>query len=208
MERFIFDIDGTLINADFELESKMLRSLFSSEEEADKFVPLKVDIIEEYEDLFNRYNIEAFRNFISLRTGLNISREFINEWLRFGSCLDDKVIDGVGDTLEYLKSKDKELVILSNWFTEVQIERLRKNHLLEYFSEIYGGDYDLKPHLNAYLRAFGKRRPEECIMIGDNYLKDFCGALNAGARALHYNPNGIITDKKMIKRIDEIKERF
>ena len=46
-------------------------------------------------------------------------------------------------------------------------------------------------------------------MIGDNYLKDVCGARNAGSNALFYSPNSdLIKDRQLIKRIDEIKERF
>lgn len=209
MERFIFDLDGTLMNADFELESEMLRGLFSSKEEADRVVPYKVDIIEEYESIFSRYDKDTFREYFTKRTGVNITSEFIDEWLRFGSCLNDKVIEGVPETLEYLKMKDKKLVILSNWFTITQIERLRKNNLLQYFDEVYGGDYTIKPNREAFLRAFGGVNPANCIMIGDNYLKDVCGARNAGSNALFYSPNSdSIKDRQMIKRIDEIKERF
>ena len=142
------------MNADFDLESEFMRSLFSSKEEADKVIPYKVDIIGEYESIFSRYDKDTFREYFTRRTGVKISSEFIDEWLRFGSCLNDKVIEGVFETLEYLKMKDKKLVILSNWFTITQIERLRKNNLLQYFDEVYGGDYTIKPHKEAFLRAF------------------------------------------------------
>ena len=46
MERFLFDLDGTLMNADFELENQFLRELFPSKEEADLIIPKKVKIIE------------------------------------------------------------------------------------------------------------------------------------------------------------------
>ncbi len=208
MERFIFDLDGTLINGDFELESKLLRNMFSSPEEADKVVPYKMDILEEYESKFYKYDKDTFRKFFTYKTGVDISLEFVEEWIRFGSCLNDQVIDGVGETLEYLKSKDKKIIILSNWFTEVQIERLKKNGLLHYFDEVHGGDFTIKPNRDAFLRAFGNTSPSECLMIGDNYLKDYCGAINAGSKALHFNPNGEIRTKQMIKRMNEIKERF
>lgn len=208
MEKFIFDLDRTLINGDFELEGKMLSRLFSSSEEADKVIPYKGYLIEEYEKTFPRYDVNTFREYLSFRTGVNISQEFINEWLRLGSCLDDKVIDGVGDTLEYLKSKDKKLVVLTNWFTDVQVERLRKNHLLEYFSEVYGGDYDLKPNFEAFTRACGDTSKRECIMIGDNFDKDIRGARMFGMNTLYFNPNASSSNKQMIKRMNEIKERF
>ena len=209
MEKFIFDLDGTLMNADFELESKLLSEMFSSSDEASKVIPYKVKLIEDYERLFPRYDIDTFRSYFINRTGVDMSRDFFLEWLRLSSNLNDKVIDGVEETLDYLKSKDKKLVILSNWFTDVQVERLKKNGLLQYFDEVYGGDYDLKPREKAFLRAFGNTSKEKCVMIGDNYLKDFCGALNVGSNALHFNPNGeVIKEKQMIKRINEIKERY
>lgn len=208
MEKFLFDLDGTLMNADFELENRFLRDLFSNDE-ADLIIPRKVEIIEEYESIFPRYDIDTFREFFSKKSGVNIKREVFEEWFRFGSCLNDKIIEGVPEVLEYLKSKDKKLIILSNWFTSVQIERLRKNGLLHYFEEVYGGDYTLKPNREAYLRAFGTTSPSKCVMIGDNYLKDVCGARNAGCEALFYSPNSDdIKDKQMIKRMREIKERY
>ena len=209
VERFIFDLDGTLLNADFELESKLLGELFPNREDELKFVPYKVSIIEEYESKFLRYDKETFSRFISSKTGLNVGKEFIEEWLRFSSCLNDQIIDGVGDTLEYLKSKDRKIIILSNWFTEVQIERLKKNGLFDYFDEIYGGDYTIKPNREAFLRAFGNTSPSNCIMIGDNYLKDVCGARKYGAEALFFGPkDDLIEDKQKIKRVGEIKERY
>ena len=33
--------------------------------------------------------------------------------------------------------------------------------------------------------------PEECIMIGDSLERDINGAINAGLRAVYYNPNEI-----------------
>ena len=209
MEKFLFDLDGTLMNADFELENQFLRELFPSKEEADLIIPKKVQIIEEYEFLFPRYDLDAFRNYFCMRSGVNIKEEVFQEWLRFGSCLNDTIIEGVPEVLEYLKSKDKKLVILSNWFTEVQIERLRKNGLLHYFEEIYGGDYTLKPNKKAFLRAMGSTSPSECVMIGDNYFKDVLGARAVGCEALFYGPNSdLIIDKQKIKRMNEIKERY
>lgn len=209
MEKFLFDLDGTLMNADFELENQFLRELFPSKEEADLIIPKKVKIIEEYEALFPRYDVDAFREYFSLRTGVNIKKEVFQEWFRFGSCLNDTIIEGVPEVLEYLKSKDKKLVVLSNWFTEVQIERLRKNGLLHYFEEVYGGDYTLKPNKKAFLRAIGGTSPSECVMVGDNYLKDVLGARAAGCEALFYSPNSdLIRDKQKIKRMNEIKERY
>lgn len=209
MEKFIFDLDGTLMNADFELESVKLRELFFNKEDAERVVSSKVKVLGEYEDLFVRYDIKTLGEYFTKRTGVYISEDFIREWLRFSSCLDDKIIDGVEDTLDYLKCKNKNLVILSNWFDQVQHERLRKNGLLDYFDNVYGGTNFLKPDRRAFMLACGDTPVSKCIMIGDNYLRDVCGARNAGLSALYFSPNNdLIEDKEKIKRIGEIKERF
>ena len=70
MERFLFDLDGTLMNADFELENQFLRELFPSKEEADLIIPKKVKIIEEYEFLFpsgeKYFHINIKYNFVEV----------------------------------------------------------------------------------------------------------------------------------------------
>ena len=39
------------------------------------------------------------------------------------------------------------------------------------------------------MQAIGDNKPEECIMIGDNFERDIQGALNAGLQVIWYNPN-------------------
>ena len=50
--------------------------------------------------------------------------------------------------------------------------------LYDYFVEVYGGDEFLKPNPNSYLNVCDD--VSECVMIGDNYHKDFLGPKNIG----------------------------
>ena len=62
-------------------------------------------------------------------------------------------------TLEYL-SKKYELVILSNWFSYSQIERLKKIGMDKYFKEMYFTDeVKNKPNKEAFIKACGPYKP-------------------------------------------------
>lgn len=50
-EKIIFDLDGTLMNADFSLEDDFFSERLEKND-ADKFVPVKHDLLLKYEDLF------------------------------------------------------------------------------------------------------------------------------------------------------------
>ena len=58
------------------------------------------------------------------------------------------------------------------------------------------------------MQALGDNRPEECIMIGDNFERDIQGALNAGLQAIWYNPNNKTETTKDIEyyEISNLKE--
>ena len=123
-----------------------------------------------------------------------------------GSTLNDKLVPDIVDVLEYLKTKDYELIVLSNWFKFTQINRLKKMGLYDYFVEVYGGDDFLKPNLISYLSICDD--VSECVMIGDNYNNDFLGPKNIGMEAILYDPDDKVSEKCKIKRMNELKEMF
>ena len=87
---------------------------------------------------------------------------------------------------DYL-SKKYELVVLTNWFTKPQSERLKNADILNYFKEVIGGELFMKPSRTAFLNACGEYLPSECIMIGDDYNKDIIGASNTGLNVIYFN---------------------
>lgn len=206
--KFIFDVDGTLLNGNYSIQDDYFRRAFG---ESDAFVLNrdKFKLITEYEAKFDRYDVNLLSDYFTTKTGIYVSPSFVREWIDEGSNFGDVIIPDVYETLDYLKRHDKKIVALSNWFGKTQEDRLRKTHLLEFFDEVYGADRFMKPDKRAYQMACGYTPYEECIMIGDNYTKDVLGARNASIDALYYSPdNDFIYDKQKIKRIGEIKERF
>ena len=124
-EKIIFDLDGTLMNADFSLEDDFFSERLEKND-ADKFVPVKYDLLLKYEDLFSRYDIKCLSEFLTIGSGVKITEKLIREWILIGSTFKDELVPDIVDVLEYLKSKDYELIVLSNWFKSTQVNRLKK----------------------------------------------------------------------------------
>ena len=123
--------------------------------------------------------------------------------------MDDNIIEGVIETLDELKMRDKDLIVLTNWFSETQSSRLKKQRLDIYFDEVYGGEHWLKPYKDAYINACGYTPMELCVMIGDNYEKDFLGPKRIGMDSIYFNRKKSNTnDRNSIKSLKKIKDIY
>lgn len=208
MKRYIFDLDGTIMNADYSIEDKYFEDRLGKEN-ANKLNSMKCYLVEEYERKFTNYDINLFSKFLTEKSGVYISNEFVKEWIDAGSTFNDKLVDGIIPLLEYLKSNNKEIVLLSNWFLKTQKDRLEKQGLLDYFDEIYGGEIIMKPNRGAYIKGAGTEKLSNCVMIGDNYSKDVLGARRVGMNGIYFSPKeDNIEDKYKVKKIIDIKEMF
>ena len=204
IKRIIFDLDNTLIMwKDEYLEAiKKVTEEFKIKEDY-KYLS---SLIDEYDNQFRYYDKKLLVNFINSKIKSHITMEFLNKFLElFGNC-GDKSTDVI-ETLEYL-SKKYELVVLTNWFKKPQSERLKHAGIDKYFKEVIGGEEYMKPSRNAFIKAIGPYKPNECIMIGDDYNKDIKGALAAGLDVIYFNYKGKENKDnfKEIKNIIELKE--
>ena len=110
------------------------------------------------------------------------------------------------NTFIYLSSK-YEIVLLTNYFQEVQIGRLEKLGIKEYFKEFYGcEEIILKPNIQAFKKAVGDKQNSECIMIGDSYDHDIKGALEVNINIIQVDLKNKIKDKKEYPVINNINE--
>ena len=102
-----------------------------------------------------------------------------------------KLLPGVHEALGYLRTK-YQLHIITNGFEDAQQFKLRNSGIHHYFTEIITSDSAgaTKPNLEIYKHSEQKTGAlsEQCLMVGDDWLNDVHGALEAGWQALHYDP--------------------
>lgn len=117
------------------------------------------------------------------------------------------------ETLHHLTDEGYAMHIITNGFKEVQFIKLEKSGLIPFFdiilcSEEAGAN---KPARIVFDQAMeqANARPENSVMIGDNYHADIIGAENAGMRAIFFDPQFQREDtshKWIIRKLSEIPE--
>lgn len=204
IKRIIFDLDNTLINwlSNYECYDAVLKRLDIDYD--DEMINKIGKSSYGYESKHIVLTKKAYLRMINVECDLELPMEFVDYLLEEeGKKVPDKLPDEVHEILEYL-SKKYDLVILTNWYYESQIERLKRVKIDKYFTEVYAGnDEYLKPHEKSYLRACGEYKPEECIMIDDSE-KNIEGALRTGLEAMLYNPNKKSKKNKTLKEIKRL----
>ncbi len=198
IKKLIFDLDNTLIMWKDEYVDALRDTLkkYNNNEDPNYIN----DLIDSYENYYDKYDKEKMLEHINNNIKEKLNMDFMNDFLEsigYMSAPDDDVID----TLDYL-SKKYELVVLTNWFRNPQINRLKAAKIDRYFSEIYGGEDFIKPNKEAFVKAAGNTKLEECIMIGDSYNLDVMGAYNAGIKPIFMNPK----HKENKNNFDEIEK--
>ena len=209
-KRFIFDLDETLLHGDFSRSIEYFKSVLT-EEEAKKFFLIYPRYLTEFEKEHKKYDYSTLSKFLSEKTGINITCEIIDGWVKENSSANDRLLDETKSMLEYLKDKKKSLVVLTNWFKYEQVERLKNAGILEFFDNVYTGDTSLKPNKESYLNSCGNYHVNECVMIGDSIENDVIGPNKFGIDSIYYNPENKEYDKSKILSInsfDRIKEMF
>lgn len=208
MERFIFDLDGTLLFGNFNIENEYFREVLNPVD-AEKFIKMKYNLLMDYEMSFLKYDIKNLSSFLTKNSKVQITEKMITEWIDINANMKDKKNEDAIEVLEYLKQKNKSIVVLTNWFSKTQIQRLKNAELYDYFDNVYCGDLFLKPNIMSYIYASGAYEYEDCLMIGDSYEKDVIGPKMLGINALFYHKDSDIKDnKEIIKSLKKIKEIY
>lgn len=95
------------------------------------------------------------------------------------------------EVLEYLRTKNYQLHLITNGFEEVQHSKLKHSGLAPYFGEVITseGSNSLKPNKEIFDFAFRKTggTAENSVMVGDTPEVDIAGAQNAGMDQVFVN---------------------
>ena len=120
------------------------------------------------------------------------------------------------EILEYLKSKNYTLHLITNVFEQVQYGKLKNSNMDHYFDKVITSELanSLKPNKEIFDFALEKTGAKiaESIMIGDNIEADIKGAMNVGWDAIFVNHINEIP--KLVKptftvyKLEELKTIF
>ena len=213
IKRVIFDIDNTLIPWKSEYDKEIEKTLdeLNIQYTEQEYKEIR-KAFSEYEKVNYRFDKKLMLNYINNYMKKQYPIEFMNKVIeRWENCVPEKIEDSVKDTLMYLKNK-YEMVILTDWFAKEQINRLEILDINKYFSQVYSAEKtNRKPFKEAFVNAIADNKPEECIMIGDSLERDINGAINAGLRAVYYNPNETPNYEgkngyQIINKLEQLKE--
>jgi len=203
IKRLIFDVDGTLIvGADFtpSVEKTLKQLGVYSEDNVKAF--FRGDAT--YKMEFNHYDFNEYIQHIGYEMNEQLPINFLDvlfENLKTAiPQKNQKLIDSISEL-----SKKYELVLLTNYFSESQLNRLNNMGIGRFFSECYGEEL-IKPNLEAYLKACGNNKPDECIMIGDDIYLDIEGAKRAGLYTIFVNSKNISVDDIDTVVVDKVED--
>lgn len=205
IKRIIFDLDNTLIDFPKNYAKEYDKVINKYNLNITSLDLYRIIGVYESDDKNIYYDKEKMLDLVNKEFNLNLKLDFIDYLLEIISNITDNIDIGVIDTLEYL-SKKYELVVLTNWFTECQKERLKKVNMLKYFKNVYGTDIiPMKPRKESFMSVIGDLKSEECVMIGDNLKVDIEVPYELGFNVYHLNKIG--TSKyPTIRKIEELKE--
>ncbi len=119
------------------------------------------------------------------------------------------------EILDYLKSKNYQLHLITNGFEKVQHHKLTNSNLKPYFKEVITSEASnsIKPQKEIFDYAMQKAKAssKESIMIGDNLEADIVGGKNAGLDTVfvnHINATPHIKATYEIKHLQELENIF
>ncbi len=203
MKRIIFDVDNTLLKSkrdilntyDEFIEKKNIIGITSRE-----FFHV-MGKYEEYDDYSNK---EKVVEFINKELNLNLDLSDYDEILRIYDKKSSLIHEDTENILKELHKK-YELVVLSNWYSDNQVNRLENAEILKYFKHVYGIDnLGSKPNIKTFKDASYPHDLKDCIIVGDSITFDVEVPHEIGMRAIYFNPNNNETKYESITSLDEL----
>lgn len=208
-KHLLFDLDHTLWDYDRNA-SETLIEIYESHN-LDQFTSIKKDEFvmgflssnAKYWKLFNHGLIDKeelrvgrFLSLIgnsdtdSIAIAIKIAEDFSNQ------CpIKSHLMPNTLSLLQKSQAMGYQLHVLTNGFKDSQIQKMNSSGISHFFASITTSECSgyRKPSKEFFEIALSRANalPIEALMIGDNQETDIAGALDAGIKAVWYNPNQI-----------------
>lgn len=134
-----------------------------------------------------------------------LSEDYIEHLTTFNHLFEDTI-----EILEYLQPKYL-LHIITNGFEEAQQKKIVGSNITHYFKTVtnaeMAGVKKPNPLIFDYALKLANAKPEESLMVGDNYEADILGALQVGYDAIFFNYRNDDSEAhiKQIQQLSELK---
>lgn len=155
-------------------------------------------------DTFLNLNIDDFA------LAQKFENQFLDEIIAF-----NEVVPGAFEILDFLKSKDYPLHIITNGFQEVTHRKIDGAKLTNYFETVTSADEvgvrKPNPKIFDYALNLANAKKEESILIGDDWIADVLGAKNYGLDVVFFDvfkEKQGLKDIKKVENLMEIKNYF
>ena len=219
IKHVFFDLDHTLWDFDKNsaLTFQKIFTVHKVEIDMVSFLKTYEPINLNYWKLYREERIDkASLRYGRLRDTFDILKYSINDDLIHQLSLDyiehfttfNHLFEGTVDLLDYLHAK-YELHIITNGFEEVQMRKMTSSNINHYFKTItyseMAGVKKPNPVIFDHALRVANAKPDESIMIGDNYEADILGALNVGYDVIFFNYYNQKIDSK-IKQVRDLLE--
>jgi FMN phosphatase YigB (HAD superfamily) len=204
IKRLIFDVDNTLIT-NVDLAKSIKNTLIDLDIYNDGRLEDFVNGICEYESIYNNYNKDDYTKFISKCINYHLDDNFLDVFKKNLKYAIPKRNELLINTISKLAS-EYELVLLTNFFKDSQMNRLNGMGIGKYFVNCYG-EKMIKPNKEAYLLACGNYKPSECVMIGDNLYLDIKCPQKLGLKTIWVTTKNILpkdTDTIVVNKVEDI----
>lgn len=208
IKKIIFDLDNTLIMWDDKYYDT-LDGLFKyyNLEYNDEIKTNFIKAIDSYEDRYDMFTMDNMKSLLEEYINIKLPDDFVYKWtLLLENSVPEERDPELIEILEYL-SKKYELIVLTNWFTEEQKNRLKNYGILKYFKEVLGTDkVKNKPNKEAFIEASKPYEMNECIVVGDSLKKDVECSIEYGMDAILYDyKNEYNGNLKKVNKLIELK---
>ncbi|VXC51810.1 MULTISPECIES: YjjG family noncanonical pyrimidine nucleotidase [Chryseobacterium] len=153
-------------------------------------------------DTFKHFGID------DLELSMFFEEHFLDKILNY-----NHLVESAEYILDYLKTKNYTLHIISNGFQEVTERKCILSGIDHYFQTITSADSvgvrKPNPAIFEYSLGLSEAKKEESILIGDDWIADVIGAQNFGIDVIFFdvlNENKEVENLKVIKHLLQIKE--